>query len=67
MHPANAKAIAELAEETSAEVLRGALRHPSESGGWQLGDIDVSEHLGKGQDGDLAVTISSGPELEIGS
>ena len=45
--PANAEAIAELAEVTDAEVLRGALRHPSDSGGWQLGDIDRSERLGK--------------------
>jgi hypothetical protein len=41
LHPT----IAEFAEETGAEVLRGALRYPSESGGWQLGDIDLSEHL----------------------
>jgi hypothetical protein len=45
LHPANAEAIAEFAEETGAEVLRGALRYPSESGGWQLGDIDLSEHV----------------------
>ena len=44
LHPAHAKAIAEFAEETGAEVLRGVLRYPSESGGWQLGDIDLSEH-----------------------
>jgi hypothetical protein len=37
LHPANAEAIAEFAEETGAEVLRGALRYPSESGGWQPG------------------------------
>jgi hypothetical protein len=30
--------------ETGAKVLRGALRYPSDSGGWQLGDIDLSEH-----------------------
>ena len=67
LYPANAQTIAEFAEETGTEVLWGALRYPSESGGWQLGDIDLSEHLGKGQDCDLAFTIFSGPELEIGS
>jgi ribosomal protein S18 acetylase RimI-like enzyme len=36
LYPANAGALAEFAEETGAEVLRGALRYPSESGGWQL-------------------------------
>ena len=39
LHSAKAKAITEFAEETRAEVLRGALRYPSESGGWQLSDI----------------------------
>ena len=34
------------AQETGAEVLRGDLRYPSRSGGWQLGDLDLSEHLG---------------------
>ena len=59
LHPANAEAIAEFAEETGAEVLRGALRYPSESGGWQLGDIDLSEYLAKYRDRELVVTVSS--------
>ena len=42
LHPANAEAIAEFAEETGAEVPRGALSYPSDSGNWQLGDIDLS-------------------------
>jgi hypothetical protein len=41
LHPANTKAIAELAEETGTSVLRGTLRYPSESGGWQLGAGDA--------------------------
>jgi hypothetical protein len=44
LHPANAEAIAEFTRETGAEVLGGALRYPSKSGGWQLGDTDSSEH-----------------------
>ena len=39
LHPANAEEIANVAAETGAEVLRGPLRYPSESGGWQLGDV----------------------------
>jgi hypothetical protein len=31
---ANAEELANLAQETGAEVPRGALRYPSESGGW---------------------------------
>ena len=30
LHPANAQELANIAEETGAEVLRGALRYPSE-------------------------------------
>ncbi len=59
LHPANAEAIAEFAEETGAKVLRGALRYPSDSGGWQLGDLDLSEHLAKYHNRDLVVVIAS--------
>jgi hypothetical protein len=37
LHPPNAEEVANIAEETGAEVLRGPLRYPSETGGWQLG------------------------------
>ena len=40
--PANAEELANIAQETGAEVLRGDLRYPSRSGGWQLGDLDLS-------------------------
>jgi len=32
---ANAEELATIAQETDAEVLHGAFRYPSESGGWQ--------------------------------
>jgi uncharacterized protein YjbI with pentapeptide repeats len=35
--------LATIATETGAELLRGPLRYHSESGGWQLGDLDLSE------------------------
>ncbi len=41
LHPANAAELANIAQEVGAEVLRGALRYPSETGGWQLGDVDL--------------------------
>jgi hypothetical protein len=44
-HPANAKAIPEFAEGTGAEVLRGALRYPSDSSGWQLGASTLASTL----------------------
>jgi hypothetical protein len=66
LHPANAEAIAEFAEETGAEVLRGALRYPSDSGGWQLGDLDLSEHLAKYHNRELVVVIASaGRAVEV--
>ena len=40
LHPANAEEPANIAKETGAEVLRGALRYPCATGGWQLGDAD---------------------------
>ncbi len=56
LHPDNADELANIAEETGAEVLRSdvaipmalyprPLRYPSETGGWQLGDLDLSAHL----------------------
>ena len=52
LHPANA-------EETGGEVFRGALRYPSDSGGWQLGDVDLSEHLDKYRDREIVLIIAS--------
>lgn len=66
LHPANAEAIAEFANETGAEVLRGALRYPSDSGGWQLGDIDLSEHLARYRDHEVVIVVASiGPAGEV--
>ena len=59
LHPANAEEIAQIAEETGAEVLRGDLRYPSYSGGWQLGDIDLSEHFAKYRDHEIVIVIAS--------
>jgi len=59
LHPATAQELATIAQETGAEVLRGALRYPSESGGWQLGDIDLSDHLEKYRDQEVMVIIAS--------
>jgi hypothetical protein len=68
LHPANAEAIAEFAEEAGAEVLRGALSYPSYSGGWQLGGIDFNEHLAKYRGHGLANAIASRDlKPEIGS
>ena len=59
LHPANAEELVTIAQETGAEVLRGALRYPSESGGWQLGDLDLSEHLSKYRDQEITLIIAA--------
>lgn len=41
LHPANAEELANIADETGVEVLRGTLRYPSDGGGWQLGSMDL--------------------------
>ena len=64
LHPANVEELAIIAEETGAELLRGALRYPSESGGWQLGDLDLSEHLDKYRDQEVVVIIASAGKTE---
>ena len=64
LHPANAEEVANIAKETGAEVLRGPLRYPSETGGWQLGDLDLSEHLSKYRDCELVLVIAATGEAE---
>ncbi len=64
LHPANAEELAAIAQETGADVLRGVLRYPSESGGWQLGDSDLSEHLEQYHGQDLVVIIGSSGKAE---
>jgi len=64
LHPANAEELSTIAQEVGAEVLRGSLRYPSEGGGWQLGDVDLDEHLGKYRDREVVVIIASVGEAE---
>jgi hypothetical protein len=59
VHPANAAELATIAEEIGVEVLRGGLRYPSESGGWQLGNLDLSEHVAKYRNHELVVIIAA--------
>jgi len=41
--PVNAAELRQIAIEIDADGLAGDLRCPSETGGWQLGDLDSSE------------------------
>lgn len=44
---ANARELEEIAHEIGADVQQGILCYPSATGGWQLGDLDLSEHLAR--------------------
>jgi hypothetical protein len=60
------EAIAEFAGETGAEVLRRALRYPSDRGGWQLSNIDFSEQLAKYRDHEVVIVIAlAGPAGKV--
>jgi hypothetical protein len=49
--PANASELATIACEVGAEVVEGDLRYPSETGSWQLGEVDLGEHMDRYRDG----------------
>jgi hypothetical protein len=40
-------------------VLLGALRNQNETGGWQVGDVDLSEHLDKYRGREVLLIIAS--------
>jgi rubrerythrin len=42
---ANRAELASIAKEIGADVLEGALRYPSESEGWPLSELGLSEYL----------------------
>src|SRR5450759_303733 len=56
--PANANELAEIAGEVGADILKGDLSYPSETGGWQLGDVDLGEYLARYQGKRLVLIIA---------
>jgi phage FluMu protein Com len=64
IHPANVEELANIAAETGAEVLRGPLTYPSETGGLQLGDLDLSEYLHRYRDCEVTLIIAATGEAE---
>ncbi len=64
IHLANASELARLGAETGAEVLRGPLTYPSETGGLQLGDLDLSEYLHRYRDCEVTLIIAATGEAE---
>jgi hypothetical protein len=64
IHPANVEEVANVAREVGAEVLRGPLTYPSETGGLQLGDLDLSEYLHKYRGCEITLIIAATGEAE---
>ena len=64
LHSSNVNELANIASETGAEVLRGPLRYPSDTGGWQLGELDLSEHLSQYRDCEVTVIIAATGKAE---
>ena len=64
IHPANVDELARIGAETGAEVLRGPLTYPSETGGLQLGELDLSEYLHKYRDCEVTIIIAATGEAE---
>ena len=56
--PANASELKHITAEIGADVLEGALRYPSETGGWQLGNLDLSEYLDRYRNQRLVIIIA---------
>jgi hypothetical protein len=64
LHPANVEELVNIAKEIGAEVIRGPLRYPSETGGWQLGDVDLGEHLWQYRDHEVTLILAVTGEAE---
>jgi hypothetical protein len=64
VEPANMQELAAIAREIGADVLEGAPRYPSDTGGCQLGDLDLSEYLDRCRDQRLVRIIAPVGEAE---
>ncbi len=42
-HPANAQELTKIAQQVSAQVLRGLVLHPGREAGLDAGDVDIEE------------------------
>lgn len=56
--PGNAHELAQIAREAGADVFKFALRCPSETGGWLVGDLDFCEYLDRYHDQQVVVIIA---------
>ena len=57
--PSNARELTEIAREVGADVLTGNLRYASETGGWQFGELDLSEYLDRYRNQRMVMFLST--------
>ncbi len=60
----NARELENIAREIGAIVLSGHLRYPSETGGWQLGELDLDEYLAGFRDCKLVLIVAAVSDVE---
>ena len=56
--PANARELVSISQEVGAVVVDGPLRYPSETGGWQVGGVDLGEFLEQYRDQQVVLIIA---------
>jgi hypothetical protein len=56
--PEDADRLAQIAREVGADVLEGGLSSPSETGSWQLCDVDLGEYLDRYRDKQVVLIIA---------
>ena len=54
----DAHELARIAREAGADVFRFALRNPSETGGWLVGDLDFCEYLDRYRDQQVLLIVA---------
>ena len=64
IHPVNAHELAQIASKVGADILEGVLRYPSDTGGWSLGDLHLSEHRDRYRDQRPVLIIAPVGEAE---
>jgi len=54
----NASELAIIAQEAGADIFQGALRYPSDTGGWLVGDLDLYEYLDRYRNRQVMVIVA---------
>lgn len=58
LDPATLSHLAAIALQAGADVIDGTLHYPSDTGGWQIGGIDLEEYLEQFQDQRIVLIVA---------